>query len=164
MIDSMYSIKEASKMLDCSTQNIYRQKQQLIDRGLMEQSETGAFFINEKGLNYLREKRIETMRSNDPKLSSVDNKDLSSVVIPVVSSDPENNRYILSLEQQIEDLKKEKEYWKKKFEEKDILLNEKNEYIQEINTKAFALLGTEEQNRKQTEEIKKSWWQRLTGK
>ena len=59
MLDNMYSIKDASKLLDCSTQNIYRQKQQLIKSGYMEQAETGSYYLNEKGINFLREKRIE---------------------------------------------------------------------------------------------------------
>ena len=156
MLDNMYSIKDASKLLDCSTQNIYRQKQQLIKSGYMEQAETGSYYLNEKGINFLREKRIETMRANSQDFKQVDNLDLKSVASPTVAI--ENTEYINLLKEQIQELKAEKEYWKNEYTKKDIELKDKNEYIQGINTKVFALLGTEEDNKKQAEEHKKSSW------
>lgn len=156
MLDNMYSIKDASKLLDCSTQNIYRQKQQLIKSGYMEQAETGSYYLNEKGINFLREKRIETMRASSQDFKQVDNQDFKSVATPAVSI--ENAEYINLLKEQIQELKAEKEYWKNEYTKKDIELKDKNEYIQGINTKVFALLGTEEDNKKQAEEHKKSSW------
>ena len=156
MLDNMYSIKDASKLLDCSTQNIYRQKQQLIKSGSMEQAETGSYYLNEKGINFLREKRIETMRASSQDFKQVDNQDFKSVATPTVSI--ENTEYINLLKEQIQELKAEKEYWKNEYTKKDIELKDKNEYIQGINTKVFALLGTEEDNKKQAEEHKKSSW------
>lgn len=156
MLDNMYSIKDASKLLDCSTQNIYRQKQQLIKSGYMEQTETGSYYLNEKGINFLREKRIETMRASSQDFKQVDNQDFKSVATPTVSI--ENTEYINLLKEQIQELKAEKEYWKNEYTKKDIELKDKNEYIQGINTKVFALLGTEEDNKKQAEEHKKSSW------
>ena len=156
MLDNMYSIKDASKLLDCSTQNIYRQRQQLIKSGYMEQAETGSYYLNEKGINFLREKRIETMRANSQDFKQVDNQDLKSVASPTVAI--ENTEYINLLKEQIQELKAEKEYWKNEYTKKDIELKDKNEYIQGINTKVFALLGTEEDNKKQAEEHKKSSW------
>lgn len=156
MLDNMYSIKDASKLLDCSTQNIYRQKQQLIKSGYMEQAETGSYYLNEKGINFLREKRIETMRANSQDFKQVDNQDLKSVASPTVAI--ENTEYMNLLKEQIQELKAEKEYWKNEYTKKDIELKDKNEYIQGINTKVFALLGTEEDNKKQAEEHKKSSW------
>jgi len=55
--------KRASKLLDCSTQNIYQQKSKLIKLGLMEYEENTGYVLNEKGINYLREKRTETIKS-----------------------------------------------------------------------------------------------------
>lgn len=156
MLDNMYSIKDASKLLDCSTQNIYRQKQQLIKSGYMEQAETGSYYLNEKGINFLRDKRIETMRASSQDFKQVDNQDFKSVATPTVSI--ENTEYINLLKEQIQELKAEKEYWKNEYTKKDIELKDKNEYIQGINTKVFALLGTEEDNKKQAEEHKKSSW------
>lgn len=158
MIDNMYSIKEASKLLECSTQNIYRQKNELIKLGLMEQSNTGSYFLNEKGINYLKEKRIETMRANSQDFNQVASQDFKSVASHTMTS---NNEIISLLKEQLQEAKNEKEYWKKQTEIKDQELREKNSYIQELNTKAFALLGTEEQNKKQAEETKKSFWQKI---
>ena len=156
MLDNMYSIKEASKLLDCSTQNIYRQKDLLIKSGYMELSNTGGYYLNNNGINYLREKRIETMRSNSQDFKQVDKQDLTSVANPTTST--ESTDYINLLKEQIQELKIEKEYWKNEYTKKDNELKEKNEYIQGINTRVFALLGTEEDNRKQAEEHKKKSW------
>lgn len=158
MIDNMYSIKEASKLLECSTQNIYRQKNELIKLGLMEQSNTGSYFLNEKGINHLKEKRIETMRANSQDFNQVANQEFKSVATHTTVS---NSEIINLLKEQLQEAKTEKEYWKKQTEIKDQELREKNSYIQELNTKAFALLGTEEQNKKQAEETKKSFWQKI---
>lgn len=156
MVDNMYSVKEASKLLDCSTQNIYRQKANLIKQGFMETDSMGDYYLNEKGINFLREKRIKTMKENSKDLS----KDLSSVANPVVSSD--SIEIIDILKQQIQDLKEEKEYWKKEYEKKDQELTKTNEHLQNMNTTVFQrLLATEEENKKQAEETKKGFWKRL---
>lgn len=151
MIDNVFSIKEASKLLDCSTQNIYRQKSELIAKGLMEQSQSGSYFLNESGINYLKEKRIETIKSSQD-LKQVANNNLSSVATSTIV---DNAEIINILKQNIEDLKQEKEYWKNKFELKDQELSKLSEYLQEMNTTVFQkLLATEEQNRQQEKEIK----------
>jgi len=154
MIDGLYSIKEASELLDCSRQNIYGRKEQLIKQGLMEQSETGTYFLNEKGINYLRERRIETIKSSSHGFNQVDSQDLTSEQKPVFSSN--NFDLVDVLKEQIQDLKNEKEYWKKKYEEKDNELSKANEHLQDMNTTVFQrLLATEEQNRQQEENTKK---------
>lgn len=159
MLDNDFSIKRASELLDCSTQNIYRQKDQLIKQGYMKQSETGSYYITEPGINFLREKRIETMQANSKDFKQVVSQDLTSIANQNVSIDTTN--YIQLLQDQIKDLKNEKEYWKQQYENKDQELKEKNSYIQELNTKAFALLGTAEQNQKQEEETKKGFFKRF---
>lgn len=160
MLDNMYSIKEASKLLECSTQNIYRQKAELISKGYMEQAETGSYYLNEKGINYLREKRIETMKANNQDFNQVDNQAFKSIASPAFTND---NEIIALLKEQLQEAKNEKEYWKKQTELKDQELKDKNSYIQELNTKAFALLGTAEQNKQQEEETKKSFWKKIFG-
>lgn len=152
MIDNMFSIKDASKLLDCTTQNIYRQKNELIAKGLMEQSETGAYFLNEKGINYLKEKRIETIKASQD-FNQVVNQNLSSVATPVVT---DNTEIINLLKQNIEELKQEKEYWKNKFEMKDQELTKANEHLQEMNTTVFQKLlsGTTEEIKSNTTEKK----------
>lgn len=150
MADNMFSIKDASKLLDCTTQNIYRQKDELISKGLMEQSNTGTYFLNEKGINYLKEKRIETIKASQD-FNQVANKDLSSVATPVITG---NAEIINILKENIEELKKEKEYWKNKFEMKDQELTKTNEHLQEMNTTVFQKLltgATEESKNSNTE-------------
>lgn len=159
MIDNMYSIKEASKLLDCSTQNIYRQKSELISKGLMEQSNTGSYFLNEKGINFLREKRIRTMKEQSKDLSSVANKELESIASPTGAN--ASTDIVEILKQQIQDLKEEKEYWKKEYEKKDQELTKTNEHLQNMNTTVFQrLLATEEENRKQATETKKGFFKK----
>ena len=157
-MDNLYSIKEASKLLDCSTQNIYRQKSELISKGLMEQSNTGSYFLNENGINYLREKRIETIKANSQDFKQVENNNLSSVATPVFA---DNTTIIELLKEQLQEAKQEKDYWKKQAETKDQELKEKNSYIQDLNTKAFALLGTTETNKQQEENIKKGFFRKF---
>ena len=161
MVDNGYSIKEASKLLDCSTQNIYRQKAELMSKGLMEQANTGSYYLTEKGINYLREKRIETMKANNQGFNQVDNQDFKSIASPVFT---DNTELINILKQNIEDLKQEKEYWKKEYEKKDQELSKANEHLQNINTTVFQkLLATEEQNKRQEEETKRGFWKRIFG-
>lgn len=162
MVDNGYTIKEASKILDCSTQNIYRQKNALISQGYMIQNSTGGFYITDKGINFLREKRIETMRQASQDLSSgIDNTLQAPMQAVSTPTTPIDTEVISLLKEQIQELKAEKEYWKNEYVKKDEELKGKNEYIQGINTKVFALLGTEEDNKKQAEETKKGFWHRI---
>lgn len=159
MNDNGFKIKEVSKMLDCSTQNIYRQKSALLRLGYMEKEQDGDYYITEKGINYLREKRIETMKSNNQQFNQVDKQELSSVATPVLS---DNTELINILKQHIEDLKQEKEYWKKEYEKKDNELMKANEHLQNMNATVFQkLLATEEQNKKQEQETKKGFFRKL---
>ncbi len=160
MVDNMFSIKDASKLLDCTTQNIYRQKDELISKGLIEQSNTGTYFLNEKGINYLKEKRIETIKSSQD-FNQVANKDLSSVATPVIT---DNTEIINILKENIEELKKEKEYWKNKFEMKDQELTKANEHLQEMNTTVFQklLTGSTEESKNNIAE-KKGFFKKFFG-
>ncbi len=160
MIENGFSIKEASKLLNCSTQNIYQQKSKLLQDGYMEQDKiTGGYFINEKGINYLREKRIETMKANNQGFNQVDKQDFKGIATPTVSTD--NTEYINMLKEQINDLKKDRDYWKNEFIRKDNELKDKNEYIQGMSTKMFALLDTAEGNKKQEEKNKKGFFKKI---
>ena len=158
MTDNTYSIKEASRLLDCSTQNIYQQKDRLLQLGLMEKDDTVGYCLNEKGLNYLREKRIETIKSS----SSIDKQDLTigrNAVFPNNS----NDLVIDLLKEQIQELKNEKEYWKNEYAKKDIELSKANEHLQEMNTTVFQkLLASTEQNNNSKEE-KQGFFKKLFG-
>lgn len=159
MLDSMYSIKEASKMLDCSTQNIYQQKKKLLEAGLMEKDNAGGYYLNEKGINYLMDKRAETIKASSKDFKQVDNEAFKQIASPTIATD--NTDYINLLKEQIQDLKKDRDYWQNEYTKKDTELQAKNEYIQGINTKVFALLGTEDQNKKQAEETKKGFFSKF---
>ena len=170
MSDNTFTVKEASVMLDCTTQNIYQQKSKLIQSGYMEKSITGEYVLNEKGINYLREKRTETIKASSKDFNQVDNKGFTNIASPTVATD--NTDLINMLKEQLKELKEEKEYWRNKFEQKDVELQAKNDYIQELNTKAFALLDTGEQNKQEQEQqqiiqqepVKKSLLQRFFNK
>lgn len=160
MSDNTFTIKEASKLLDCSTQNIYQQKSKLIQSGYMEKSITGEYTLNEKGINYLREKRAETIKASSKGFNQLDNKEFTSIASSTVAID--NTDLVNLLKEQLQELKEEKEYWKNEYSKKDNELQAKNEYIQSLNTQVFALLGTREQEKQ--EETKKNLWQRLWNK
>lgn len=161
MIDNLFSIKEASKMLECSTQNLYQMKGKLIAEGFMEKSNSGRYLLNEQGINFLRDKRILTLKTNKG-FNQLDNKDLTSIANANTSND--NTEIIEILKQQLQEIKNDREYWKNQAEKREAELQEKNNYIQELNTKAFSLLGTAEQNHKQEENVKKGFWGKIFGK
>lgn len=160
-MDNTFTIKEASKMLDCSTQNIYQQKGKLIQLGYMEQSNTGAYVLNEKGMNYLQEKRAETIKASQD-FNQLGNGNLANIANPTITT--ENTDLINILKEQIQELRTEKDYWRNEYAKKDTELQAKNEYIQGLNTQVFALLGTQEQNKQQQEDVKKGFWKRLFDK
>ena len=162
MNDNTFTIKEASKMLDCTTQNIYQQKAKLIQLGYMEQSNTGAYILNEKGINYLREKRAETIKANSQEFNQVGSKGFTNIANPTITTD--NVDLVSVLKEQLQELKEEKEYWRNEYTKKDTELQAKNEYIQGLNTQVFALLGTQEQNKQQEQDVKKGFWKRLFDK
>ena len=114
MVDNGYTIKEASKILDCSTQNIYRQKNSLISQGYMIQDNTGGFYITDIGINYLKDKRIETMRQASQDLTSGIDNTSQVVATPTIPTVADNTEYISILKEQIQELRAEKEYWKNK--------------------------------------------------
>ena len=158
MIDNMFRISEASKMLACTPQNLYGMQDNLKKLGYWYKSETGTNYITKEGLNYLQDKRTETLKASKG-FKELDNKDFKELESP--TAEPENLKIINLLQEQIQELKEEKDYWKKQTEQKDLELKNKNDYIQELNTKAFALLGTAEDNKKQEENTKKGFFSRF---
>lgn len=57
----MYTINEVAKNLDCSVQNIYNQKKELIEKGYMADGENGKE-ITQEGYNYLLQKRAKNSK------------------------------------------------------------------------------------------------------
>ena len=153
MIDNEFTITEASKFLDCTRQNLYQKQKTLKELGYWKQSSTGKNYITGEGINYLKEYRAENLKASSKGFNQLDNSDLTSPTNAVVPR--ESTNLVNILQEQIKELKEEKEYWRKQTELKDQELRNKNDYIQELNTKAFALLGTAEDNQKQEEKTKK---------
>ena len=162
MIDNLFTITEASKMIDCTRQNLYQKQDALKKLGYWQTSNTGKNYLTAEGINYLREQRIETIKTTSKVFNQLDSKDLTNAentVLPTGNADLVN-----ILQEQIKELKEEKDYWRKQTELKDQELKNKNDYIQKKNIKAIALLGTAEDNKKQEEEHKKnSWWSKIFG-
>ena len=158
MSEDIYSIKEVSKMLDCSTQAIYQKKDKLIKSGLMEQSETGQYYINKNGLNYLRQIRTETIQASNKEFNQVDLQSLSSDKNIDKSI---NNEIISLLKSQLEELKTDRDYWKNEYSKQVQELSKSNEKLQELTTKAFALLETADEHRKREEENKKGFFKKF---
>ena len=156
MHDNDYSIKEASRLLGCTTQNIYKQKDIMLKRGEWIIDEYNNNYITTEGLAYLREKRAETIKAKSQEFNEVESNRLSTEAKAV-----ETANIVDFLQEQIKELKEEKEYWRRQTEQKDQELRNKNDYIQELNTKAFNLLGTAEDNKKQEEKNKKGFFRNL---
>lgn len=153
MTDNEFTITEASKLLDCTRQNLYQKQDTLKELGYWKKSNTGKNYLTGEGINYLREYRAETLKANSKGFNQLDSQDLTTPTNAVIPT--ENTDLINILQEQIKELKEEKEYWRKQTELKDQELKNKNDYIQEMNIKAFALLGTAEDNKKQEEQHKK---------
>lgn len=159
MNDSDFTIKKASIYLGCTTQNLYGMQDKLNKLGYWKKSDTGKNYITQEGLNYLQEKRAETMQENSKAFKELDCKDLSSPATPTATG--ESAELLKFLQQQLQEMKEEKEYWKKVAEAKDLELQKANDHIIEWNVKAFALLGTAEDNKKQEQETKKGFFKRF---
>ena len=54
----MFSIKEVANSLQISTQAIYKQKAELIDRGFLIKNNNNQWEITDNGFNYLQDKKI----------------------------------------------------------------------------------------------------------
>ena len=156
---SLWTFTEISERLECSPQNIYQKKAKLKKLGYIETDTDGKEKINDNGYNYLLEQRKNTMQSTS---NNLNNTCLNSNESPYNSNETEIKQVNLIVEL----LQKENENLKKQLEaEKD-----QTKYWQELYVKqnedykkiTFPLMiGTEEQNKRQTENVKKSFWSRL---
>ena len=156
----LWTFAEASQKLDCTPQNIYQKKAKLVSIGGIEIDESGKEKINDTGFNYLQTLRKTTLNSkptSDLKFKLNSQEKERENIDNTSNTDFKQVNYIINvLQGQIEDLKKsveeekkQKEYWQNKYTNQN----------EEIMTKIFpALLGTEEQNRKQEENAKKGFF------
>lgn len=150
----MFLIKEVASDLGMTPQAIYKQKEELQQKGYMFKNVSGDWEITSEGYNYLKERRINRMKQKNASLKQDEIK----------NSDNSNENNIFSLnetltnfyESRIEELKKnyenqlneqkqQVEYFKNLYEE------EKNERIKTNAQYQTYLIGTAEDN-------KSHWW------
>lgn len=137
----MFSIKQVANNLGISTQAIYKQKQELIDKGYMEKNDQGNWEITDTGFNYLQDKKIAYMQqhTNQP-IQPVANKEEETedtketetdTTLDIQTNDKVANILInhyktqlQTITNQLQEMTQQRDYFKAKFEEKDNLCNQ----------------------------------------
>ena len=136
----MFLIKQVSSDLGITPQAIYKQKEELQSKGYMIKNSSNDWEITSDGYNYLKE--------NDMKSADFQGKEeknsLNETLINFYETRLEEIKQ--SYENQLNEQKKQVEYFKNLYEE------EKSERIRTNAQYQTYLLGTAEDN-------KKHWWQ-----
>ena len=127
----MFLIKQVSSDLGITPQAIYKQKEELQNKGYMIKNSSNDWEITSDGYNYLKEKQINRFKRNNISLKENDIKSTN------LQGKDEN---------QLNEQKKQVEYFKNLYEE------EKSERIRANAQYQTYLLGTAEDN-------KRHWWQ-----
>ena len=76
----MFLIKEVSKDLGMTPQAIYKQKEELLQKGYMQKNIVGDLEITSEGYNYLKEKRVNRIKQKDASLMQVENKSVDKSI------------------------------------------------------------------------------------
>lgn len=151
----MFLIKQVSSDLGITPQAIYKQKEELQSKGYMIKNSSNDWEITSDGYNYLKEKQINRFKRNNVSLKENDMKSADSQGKEAKNSLNETliNFYETRLEEikqsyenQLDEQKKQVEYFKNLYEE------EKSERIRTNAQYQTYLLGTAEDN-------KRHWWQ-----
>lgn len=151
----MFFVKQVAKDLGITPQAIYKQKEDLIDKGYMLKTTTNDWEITAEGYNYLKERQINRVKrkqaiSNEDEKENGDNSTnndffgLNETLKNFYETRIEEMKQ--SYENQINEQKKQVEYFKNLYEE------EKSERIKTNAQYQTYLLGTAEDN-------KRHWWQ-----
>ena len=169
----MWSIKQVANSLQMSTQAIYKQKQELIDKGYMEKNDQGNWEITDTGFNYLQDKKIAYMQqhnnqpmqpvANQPIKEEVKEETKEELNFDISTNDKVANLLInhykeqlQTVTNQLQEMTQQRDYFKAKFEEKDNLCN------QYMNS--HLLPPTEEEAERKQREPKQSIFKRLFSK
>ena len=136
----MFLIKQVSSDLGITPQAIYKQKEELQSKGYMIKNSSNDWEITSDGYNYLKE---NVMKSADSQGKEAKNS-LNETLINFYETRLEEIKQ--SYENQLDEQKKQVEYFKNLYEE------EKSERIRTNAQYQTYLLGTAEDN-------KKHWWQ-----
>ena len=150
----MFLIKEVSNDLGMTPQAIYKQKEDLIQKGYMQKNISGDLEITSEGYNYLKERRINRIKQKNASLiqdegqntdNSVKNSESSLNETLVNFYETRIEELKQSYENQLKEQKQQVEYFKSLYEE------EKSERIKTNAQYQTYLIGTAEDN-------KNHWW------
>ena len=147
----MFLIKQVSSDLGITPQAIYKQKEELQSKGYMIKNSSNDWEITSDGYNYLKEKQINrfkrnniSLKENDMKSADFQGKEeknsLNETLINFYETRLEEIKQ--SYENQLNEQKKQVEYFKNLYEE------EKSERIRTNAQYQTYLLGTAEDNKK----------------
>lgn len=150
----MFLIKQVASDLGITPQAIYKQKEELISKGYMSKNSSNDWELSSDGYNYLKEKQINRFKRNNESLNNnieqmpknkenFDNFGLNETLINFYETRIEEMKK--NYENQINESKKQVEYFKSLYEE------EKSERIKTTAQYQTYLLGTAEDN-------KRHWW------
>ena len=151
----MFLIKQVSSDLGITPQAIYKQKEELQSKGYMIKNSSNDWEITSDGYNYLKEKQINRFKRNNVSLKENDMKSADSQgkeaknslnVTLIYFYETRLEEIKQSYENQLDEQKKQVEYFKNLYEE------EKSERIRTNAQYQTYLLGPAEDN-------KKHWWQ-----
>ena len=151
----MFLIKQVSSDLGITPQAIYKQKEELQNKGYMIKNSSNDWEITSDGYNYLKERQINRVKRKQADLNEDESK--------ITENNTNNENFSLnetlknfyetrieemkqSYENQLNEQKKQVEYFKNLYEE------EKSERIKTTAQYQTYLLGTAEDN-------KRHWWQ-----
>lgn len=170
----MFSIKQVANSLQMSTQAIYKQKQELIDKGYMIKNKQGNWEITDTGFNYLQDKKIAYMQQHTTNnVQPVTNQQIKEEVkeenkeeptFDILTNDKVTNiiinhykEQLQTVTNQLQEMTEQRNYFKAKFEEKDNLCN------QYMNSHLLPPIEEEKEKMKQ-ESPKRSFLARLFNK
>lgn len=115
----MFLIKQVAEDLGISTQAIYKQKAELLEKGYMIKNSADDYELTNAGYDYLKEKRVNKIKRKSKKLNTDNSKSSEKSMISdkIWLNEKLTNMY----EERINELQKQVDYFKGLYE------NEKEE-------------------------------------
>lgn len=137
----MFTVKQVANSLQMSTQAIYKQREELIEKGYMIKNEQGNWEITDTGFNYLQDKKIAYMQqhntqlvqpvTNQPPKKEETEEEEKATNIDITTDDKVANilinhykEQLQTITNQLQEMTQQRDYFKAKFEEKDNLCNQ----------------------------------------
>lgn len=137
----MFTVKQVANSLQMSTQAIYKQREELIEKGYMIKNEQGNWEITDTGFNYLQDKKIAYMQqhntqlvqpvTNQPPKEEETEEGEKATNIDITTDDKVANilinhykEQLQTITNQLQEMTQQRDYFKAKFEEKDNLCNQ----------------------------------------